>query len=67
MAVERPPVVPITAPDDPRLVPQDDGVAGADQIAEVLALSPRERLRYLVETLRFEERAHRARPRSRKG
>ena len=67
MTAARPSVVPITSPDDPRLVPKDDGVPGGDQIAAVLALSPRERLRCLVEMLRFEERAHRARVVPRRG
>jgi hypothetical protein len=33
-----------------------------DQIAERLSWTPAERLRYLVDMLDFEERAHRARP-----
>jgi hypothetical protein len=37
-------------------------VAGEDQIAQMLALPPRERLRYLLEVLDFEARAHRATP-----
>ena len=37
-------------------------VAGEDQIAQMLAIPPRERLRCLVDMLDFETRAHRARP-----
>lgn len=37
-------------------------VAGEDQIAQMLAASPRERLQCLLDMLGFEERAHRARP-----
>ena len=59
--------LPITASDDPRLVPTNDDIAGADQIAQMLALSPGERLRYLVETVRFEERMREARPVSQSG
>jgi hypothetical protein len=39
-----------------------ESVAGEDQIAQMLAATPRERLRCLLEMLAFEERAHRARP-----
>jgi hypothetical protein len=39
-----------------------DTVAGEDQIAQMLAASPRERLECLLEMLAFEERARRARP-----
>ncbi len=35
-------------------------VAGADQVAQMLAATPRERLKCLLEMLAFEERAHRA-------
>ena len=52
---------PVTSPNDPRL--RDMGredVPGADQIPQMLAASPRERLRCLMEMLAFEERAHRA-------
>lgn len=62
MRAERSPEVPITSPYDPRLTPRDDAVAGADQIAEVLAMTQGERLRYLAEMLDFEERAHRGGP-----
>jgi hypothetical protein len=53
---------PITSPDDPRLtgMGQDD-VAGADQMVQLLAVSPRERLQYLLDTLDFEDRLHQAR------
>lgn len=55
-------VLPVTSPDDPRLRGMgSEDVAGADQIAQVLALSPRERLQYLLDMLAFEERAHSAR------
>ncbi len=52
---------PVTSPDDPRLrgMGQED-VAGADQISQMLAASPRERLQCLLEMLEFEERAHKA-------
>jgi hypothetical protein len=54
---------PVTSKDDPRLRDMGrESVAGEDQIAQMLAASPRERLRCLVEMLDFEERAHRARP-----
>jgi hypothetical protein len=54
---------PVTSPDDPRLQGMGtESVAGEDQIAQMLALPPRERLRWLLEVLAFEERAHRARP-----
>ena len=33
-----------------------------DQIVERLGWTPRQRLRYLLDMLAFEERAHRARP-----
>ncbi len=39
-----------------------ESVAGEDQIAQMLASSPRERLQCLLDMLAFEERAHRARP-----
>jgi len=38
-----------------------EDVAGADQIDRMLALTPRERLRLLLDMLDFEARAHRAR------
>lgn len=52
----------IASPDDPRLagMGQED-VAGADQIAQLLAATPRERLQCLADMLDFEERAHKAR------
>lgn len=54
-------VTPITSPDDPRLAGMGrEDVAGADQIAPLLGASPRQRLRYLLDALDFEERAHRA-------
>jgi hypothetical protein len=40
----------------------EESVAGEDQIPQMLAATPRERLRCLVEMLDFEGRAHRARP-----
>jgi hypothetical protein len=55
-------VIPVTSPDDRRLMGMGrESVAGEDQIDQMLAASPRERLRCLVEMLEFEERAHRAR------
>jgi hypothetical protein len=60
--------LPVTSPDDPRLGGMGkESVAGQDQIAQMLAATPRERLRCLVEMLDFEDRAHRARllPRAR--
>jgi hypothetical protein len=52
---------PVTSPDDPRLVDVGrEEVAGADQIPQMLAATPRERLQLLVEMIAFEERAHRA-------
>jgi hypothetical protein len=54
--------LPVTSPDDPRLAGMGlETVAGEDQIAQVLAASPRERLRWLIDMLEFEQRAHRAR------
>jgi hypothetical protein len=54
---------PVARPDDPRLARMGhESVAGEDQIAQMLALSPRERLQLLLDALAFEERAHRARP-----
>jgi hypothetical protein len=52
---------PVTSPDDPRLggMGRED-VPGADQIPQMLAAAPRERLRCLLEMLAFEERAHKA-------
>ena len=38
-----------------------EAVAGEDQIAQMLAATPRERLRCLAEMVAFEARAHRAR------
>lgn len=57
-----PAVAPITSPDDPRLagIGRED-VSGADQIARMLGATPRERLRFLIDALDFEKRAHRAR------
>jgi hypothetical protein len=53
---------PVTSPDDPRLESMGkESVAGEDQIAQMLAATPRERLRCLLDMLAFEERAHRAR------
>jgi hypothetical protein len=55
-------VTPITSADDPRLTSMvDEDVAGASQIAAMLALTPRERLQSLLDGLAFEERAHQAR------
>jgi hypothetical protein len=52
----------VTSPDDPRLRGLGmEEVAGADQIDAMLALTPRERLRLLLDMLAFEARAHRAR------
>jgi hypothetical protein len=54
---------PVVSPDDPRLEGMGkESVAGEDQIAQMLAAAPRERLRCLLDMLAFEERAHRARP-----
>jgi len=52
---------PVTSPDDPRLggIGQE-AVPGIDQIPQMLAASPRERLQCLLEMLAFEERAHKA-------
>jgi hypothetical protein len=45
---------PITSPDDPRLAGMGrEGVAGADQIPGLLAITPDERLDRLVAVLRF--------------
>ena len=58
--------LPVTSPDDPRLVSMGrESVAGEDQIDQMLAATPAERLRCLVEMLEFEARAHRAKPLSR--
>jgi hypothetical protein len=55
-------LTPITSPDDPRLAGMGhEEVAGADQIAQMLAATPRERLQCLADMLDFEERAHKAR------
>jgi len=55
-------VTPITSPDDPRLAGMGwEDVSGADQIARMLGATPRERLRFLIDALDFETRAHRAR------
>jgi hypothetical protein len=40
---------------------EDLGSADADQIAERLSWTPRQRLRYLLDMLDFEDRARRAR------
>jgi hypothetical protein len=54
---------PVVSPDDPRLKGMGmEAVAGEDQIAQMLAATPRERLQCLLDMLAFEERAHRARP-----
>jgi hypothetical protein len=54
---------PVVSPDDPRLeAVGKESVAGEDQIAQMLAAAPRERLRCLLDMLAFEERAHRAKP-----
>jgi len=54
---------PVTAPGDPRLAGMGhEQFAGEDQIAQMLAATPRERLQWLLDALAFEERAHRARP-----
>lgn len=59
---------PITSPDDPRLAGMGwEDVSGADQIAPMLAATPRERLRCLLAALDFEDRAHRARVMRKKG
>ena len=51
----------VTSPDDPRLAGVGrEEVAGADQIPQMLAATPRERLRLLLDMLAFEERAHKA-------
>ena len=52
----------VTSAADPRLLGMGlEDVAGADQIDRMLALTPRERLRLLLDMLDFEARAHRAR------
>jgi hypothetical protein len=52
----------VTSPEDPRLKGMGmEDVAGADQIDRMLALTPRQRLRLLLDMLDFEARAHRAR------
>lgn len=52
---------PVTSPDDLRLRSMGlEEVPGADQIAQMLAVTPRERLQCLLDMLAFEERAHRA-------
>lgn len=52
---------PITSPDDPRLAGMgEDSVAGADQIAGLLAATPDERLASLVSMLQFLEEARAA-------
>jgi len=57
-----PDATPVTRPDDPRVEGMlCAAVAGEDQIAQMLAATPRERLRCLLDMLAFEERAHRAR------
>jgi hypothetical protein len=53
---------PVTSPMDPRLSGMGrEQLAGADQIAQLLAATPRERLQRLLDGLAFEERARRAR------
>ena len=48
------PASPIVSPDDPRLVSMgQERVAGADQLAGMLAATPDERLDSLVAILRF--------------
>lgn len=55
--------IPVTSPDDPRLAGMgSEQVAGADQIPQMLAATPRERLQCLLDMLAFEERAHKAIP-----
>ena len=52
---------PVMSSEDPRLAGLErEEVAGADQIPQMLAATPRERLRLLLDALAFEERAHRA-------
>ncbi len=52
---------PVGSPEEPRLVGMGrEDVPGADQISQMLAASPRERLKCLVAMLAFEERAHKA-------
>jgi hypothetical protein len=52
---------PVTSPDDARLRGMGlEEVPGADQITQMLAATPRERLQCLLDMLAFEERAHRA-------
>lgn len=52
---------PVTSPNDPRLAGLGrEDVAGADQIPQMLAATPRQRLQLLLDMLAFEERAHRA-------
>ena len=56
----------VTSPDDPRLAGMGrESVAGEDQIDQMLAATPAERLHCLIEMLEFEDRAHRAKPLSR--
>jgi hypothetical protein len=51
----------VTSPDDPRLGGLGrEEVPGADQIPQMLAATPRERLQCLLDMLAFEERAHQA-------
>ena len=58
----RPDLSPVTSPDDPRLKGMGmESVAGEDQIAQMLAATPRQRLQCLLDMLAFEERAHQAR------
>jgi hypothetical protein len=58
MPVDGPPV---TSPTDPRIASvAGNSVAGEDQIDQMLAATPLERLRCLVEMIEFEERAHSA-------
>jgi hypothetical protein len=56
----------VTSPTDPRIAKVGlESAAGEDQIEQMLAATPSERLRCLVEMLEFEDRAHRAKPLSR--
>lgn len=50
-----------TSPENPPRVEVSEEIAGADQIVRLLALSPRERLQYLLDMLDFEERVAGAR------
>ena len=51
----------VTSPNDARLTGLGrEEAPGVDQIAQMLAATPRERLQVLVDMVAFEERAHRA-------